>query len=56
MSSKATEPIRRPAPSAMTMAMNFRLGEATYATTAPMSSAEAPTAPQKNASPIAGLP
>jgi hypothetical protein len=29
MSSKATEPISRPAPSAMTIAMNRRLGEAT---------------------------
>ena len=50
ISSNEIDPIKRPAPSAITTAMSFTLGVATYATSAPTSSAEAPTAPQKKAS------
>jgi hypothetical protein len=52
--SNATDPIKRPAPNAITTAMTFGLGLAPYATSAPTRSAEAPTAPQKNASITAG--
>ena len=41
MSSNEIDPISRPAPSAITMAMNFGLGVATYAISAPTSSADA---------------
>ena len=50
MSSKETEPISRPVPRAITAAMTPRLGANTYAIRAPISSAEAPSAPHKNAS------
>ena len=54
ISSNEIEPIKRPAPSAITTAMSFGLGVATYAISAPTSSAEAATAPHKNASIMAG--
>ena len=50
MSSNEIDPIRSPAPNAITMAMSFGLGVATYAISAPTRSADAPIAPQKNAS------
>ena len=53
-SSNEMDPMRRPDPRAMTTAMNLGLGLATNATNAPTRSAEAATAPQRNASTTAG--
>ncbi len=50
MSSNEMDPISSPAPNAMTTAMSFGLGVATYAINAPTRSADAASAPQKNAS------
>src|SRR3954451_14281099 len=49
-SSNATDPMRRPAPSAMTTAITFGFGVPAYAMSAPTSNADAPRAPQKKAS------
>jgi hypothetical protein len=54
MSSKAIDPIKRPAPSAITTAMSFWLGITAYATSAPTRRAEAASAPQRKASITAG--
>src|SRR5918993_2027746 len=48
-SSKATDPMSSPAPRAMTTAMTRWLGRVAYATTAPTSSAAAPSAPHPKA-------
>jgi hypothetical protein len=50
MSSKETEPISSPVPSAITTAISRRLGVSRYATRAPINNAEAPSAPQPKAS------
>ena len=50
ISSNEIDPIKRPAPSAITTAMSFGLGVTTYAISAPTSNAEAATPPHRNAS------
>jgi hypothetical protein len=51
-SSNETDPIKRPVPSAITTAIRRRPGARRYETSAPTRSADAPSAPQTNASTI----